>query len=96
MADYRLAPAAQRDLEDVFDYTAERWGVAQAMRYAERIAAACTDLAEAPERAQRCDHVRSGYRRRSVEQHVIYFQATAYGIAVIRILHQRMDVSRLL
>lgn len=96
MADYHLAPAAQRDLEDVFDYTVERWGPVQAMRYAERIVAACADLADAPERAQRCDHVRPGYRRRAVEQHVIYFQATAYGIAVIRILHQRMDVNKLL
>jgi toxin ParE1/3/4 len=29
-----------------------------------------------------------------VGQHVIYFRVTRYGIAVIRILHQRMEAAR--
>ena len=61
------------------------------MRYTDLIEAACADLAEAPQRAQGCGNIRPGYRRRSAEQHVIYFRPTSYGIAVIRILHQRMD-----
>jgi toxin ParE1/3/4 len=44
--------------------------------------------------AQGCGHIRPGYRRRGVEHHVIYFKQTDYGIAVIRILHQRMDAPR--
>ncbi|MDG2533959.1 type II toxin-antitoxin system RelE/ParE family toxin [Sphingomonas sp. HITSZ_GF] len=94
MAEYRLSPRAQRDLEEVFDYTVERWGLPQALRYTDFIEAACAALAEAPRQAQDCAHIRPGYRRRSVEQHVIYFTVTAYGIAVIRILHQRMDAGR--
>jgi toxin ParE1/3/4 len=38
--------------------------------------------------------VRAGYRRLSVGRHVIYFRRTEYGVAVIRILHGRMDPSR--
>lgn len=94
MAEYRLSPRAQRDLEGVFDYTVAEWGLAQAMRYIDLIEAACADLAEAPQQAQGCGDIRSGYRRRSVEQHVVYFRPTRYGIAVIRILHQRMDAGR--
>jgi hypothetical protein len=38
-------------------------------------------------KAPACDHhTRSGYRRRRVERHVIYFRATAYGVAIVRIL----------
>ena len=94
MAEYRLSPRAQRDLDGVFDYTVAHWGPAQAMRYADLIEAVCAELADAPRRAQECPHIRPGYRRRRVEQHVIYFQLTSYGIAVIRILHQRMDAFR--
>lgn len=94
MAEYRLTPRAQRDLAEVFDYSVASWGLAQAVDYAELIAAACTELAEAPLRAPACDHVRPGYRRRGVGSHVIYFRPTDYGIAVIRILHQRMDAGR--
>ncbi|QJU57796.1 type II toxin-antitoxin system RelE/ParE family toxin [Sphingomonas sp. AP4-R1] len=94
MADYRLSPRAQRDLEAVFDYTAHHWGLAQAMRYTDLIEAACADLAEAPQHAQDCSHIRPGYRRRGIGQHVIYFRPTGFGIAVVRVLHQRMDVAR--
>jgi toxin ParE1/3/4 len=33
MAEYRLAPAAERDLETIWLYTRRQWGVDQADRY---------------------------------------------------------------
>ncbi len=71
-----------------------RWGLAQALRYTDLIEAACADLAEAPHQAQGCANIRPGYRRRNVEQHVIYFRTTDYGIAIVRILNSRMDAAR--
>lgn len=94
MAEYRLSPAAQRDLEDIFDYTAAEWGLEQAFRYIDLIEAACALLAEAPMSAAACDHIRPGYRRRPVQRHVIYARAEPYGVAVIRILHDHMDAER--
>jgi plasmid stabilization system protein ParE len=44
--------------------------------------AACAALAEAPQKGQDCAHIRTGYRRLGVEQHIIYFRAAANGIAV--------------
>jgi toxin ParE1/3/4 len=32
-AEYRLAPAAERDLENIWLYTFENWGIEQAHRY---------------------------------------------------------------
>ncbi|WP_371868153.1 type II toxin-antitoxin system RelE/ParE family toxin [Pseudoduganella rivuli] len=51
-------------------------------------------LAQFPMAALACDYIRSGYRRSRVERHMIYFRVTDYGIAVVRILHERMDASR--
>jgi plasmid stabilization system protein ParE len=34
------------------------------------------------------------YRRYRVEWHMIYFRITTYGIAIIRILHGRMEALR--
>jgi toxin ParE1/3/4 len=79
MAEYRLTPRAQRDLDGVLDYTVTRWGLPQAMRYTDRIEAACADLAEAPQQAQGCAKIRPSYRRRAVEQHVIYFGRPVTG-----------------
>jgi toxin ParE1/3/4 len=50
MAEFRLTPAAERDLESIWTYTVQHWGVEQAN----------------------------------------------YGIAVVRILHERMDAPRYL
>jgi toxin ParE1/3/4 len=94
MADYRLSPAAERDLETIFDRTVAEWGLSQALRYTDLLEAGCAALADAPQRSQRCDPIRPGYRRRRVEHHFIYFQRTDYGIAVMRILHERMDAPR--
>lgn len=96
MAEYRLTPAAEQDLEAIWIHTARHWSVAQAGRYIDIMTAAFASLARAPRTAPACDHIRPGYRRRSVEQHMIYFRITPYGIAIVRILHQRMDAPRYL
>lgn len=94
MGSFRLSPAAQRDLDGIFDYTAEHWGVAQAIRYTTDIKDACASLADSPAQGRDCGHIRAGYRSRAVGRHTLYFKASPYGVAVIRILHERMDVGR--
>jgi toxin ParE1/3/4 len=96
MAEYRLTPAAERDLEMIWTYTRQQWGVDQANRYTDILTATFAELAQSPKTAPACDQIRPGYRRRSVERHMIYFRITAYGIAIIRILHDRMDAPRYL
>jgi len=94
MAEYRLSPAAERDLEGIWKYTRREWGLDQAERYTDLLTAAFQVLAESPKSAPACDHIRQGYRRRNVERHMIYIRITDYGIAIIRVLHERMDAPR--
>jgi toxin ParE1/3/4 len=94
MAEARLTPAAERDLEGIWTYTRDQWGAEQADRYTDMLSAAFDELARGPKTAPACDHIRPGYRRRSVERHVIYFRIMSYGIAVVRVLHDRMDATR--
>lgn len=94
MAEYRLTPAAEHDLETIWTYTLRQWGVEQANRYTDILTEAFTELAHSPKTAPACDYIRPGYRGRSVERHMIYFRITSYGIAIVRILHDRMDALR--
>lgn len=91
MAEFRFSPAAEDDLDGIFDYTVQQWGLEQATHYTQLIEQACRALAEARLPAQDCSHIRPGYWRYSVARHVIYFRLEPYGIAVIRVLHARMD-----
>ena len=93
-AEYRLSPAAVSDLKAIWLYTIGEWGIEQAHRYTDDLTAAFNQLAQSPLLGTTCDHIRKGYRRRNVGRHVIYFRSTEYGIAVIRVLHDRMDAPR--
>ena len=68
--------------------------LSRAERYTDLLIAAFRALADSPNSAPACDHIRQGYRRRNVERHMIYFRVTEYGIAIIRVLHDRMDALR--
>ena len=94
MAELRLSPAAERDLEGIWRYTAERWGVAQAEHYIDLLYAAMQAAAQAPEAAPRCDAIRPGYRRQWAEQHAVYYQVSETAVVVVRVLHQRMQAAR--
>ncbi|MBV6388535.1 MAG: Toxin ParE1 [Nitrosomonas europaea] len=94
MAEYRLSPAAQRDLDGIFNYTFQQWGTAQAIHYIDILEAACVKLVEIPSQGQDCSYIRPGYRRRHVERHIVYYRIEPFGVAIIRILHYRQNVLR--
>ena len=93
-AEYRLAPEAERDLEAIWLYTLEQWGLEQANRYTDELTDVFARLAVGPQLGTACDHIRIGYRHSRVGRHVVYYRMTDYGIAVIRILHDRMLPTR--
>lgn len=51
MAEYRLTPAAEQDLEAIWTYTAQQWGVMQADRYIDFLTAAFDVLSQLPKTA---------------------------------------------
>ena len=94
MADYRLTPAARRDLEGIWRFTCAQWDIVQADRYLDQFTDSFRILAQTPGIGPTCDHIQHGTRRWPMERHMIYFRITPYGMAVIRILHARMDPRR--
>ena len=91
MARFRLSPAARQDIDDIFEFSVQRWGVDQAFRYTDAMVAAFHRFAESPALAQDCSDIRAGYRRGLVGRHYVYFVTDTQGIVVIRVLHQRMS-----
>lgn len=91
---YKLSPAAQRDLADIWTYTRRMWGVEQARYYVRSIRDACEALGRSTKRGQAIEDIRPGYRRLAVGAHVLFYRhGSNEEVEVIRILHQRMDVS---
>ncbi|MBX9773110.1 MAG: type II toxin-antitoxin system RelE/ParE family toxin [Xanthobacteraceae bacterium] len=94
MSGYVLSPRAQADLDQIWNYTAERWDEDQADRYVLVIRAAIEAVVRDPRRGRACDHIRSGYRKYPAGSHMLFFRVISDGIDVVRILHQSMDFER--
>ena len=97
MAVFVLKAAAKADLKRVARFTENRWGRDQRNRYLKQLDEAFHQLANNKQIGKRCDYIRSGYRKLPVVSHVIYYKVVDTDqIAIIRILHKNMDVSRAL
>lgn len=95
MGRYLLSPAAQADLEDIWDYTVQRWDVEQAEEYLRGLQHAIERAAANPRVGRSCDEIRPGYRKLAAGSHTLYYRLSPDRIVdVVRILHQRMDVDR--
>lgn len=90
---YVLSPMAEADLEDIWVYTAETWSAEQAETYTNDIINVFEELADGQKKGRPVE-VREGYLKALVGRHAIYFQVRSDVIAIIRILHQSMDVER--
>jgi toxin ParE1/3/4 len=92
---YVLSPAAQFDLEQIWDCTCERWSDDQAERYVREIQRATELVADNPLIGRPCEEVRAGYRRHAVGSHTLYYRVAAgHLIEVVRVLHKHMDVDQ--
>jgi len=87
------SPAAITDIDGIWYYTAETWGLDQADRYTDEIRDACNDLSAGMKHGRAVD-VRDGYLKYAVGKHIAFFVRSGDGVAVIRALHQWMDIER--
>jgi toxin ParE1/3/4 len=84
---------ARDDLLRIWLYTAEVWGVEQADRYLDQLEAGFDRLRENPFLGADYSVVRAGYRRLAVERHRVFYFVSGKRIEIVRVLHDRMDVS---
>jgi len=90
MAGYKLTPEAISDLEDIWNYTAEHWGVDQAIKYVESLNNAFILLAETPEMSRTRTELSPSVRIHTHAKHMIAYLTESTHILVVRILHKSM------
>ena len=90
------APLAEQDLEVILDFIAQDKPEA-ARQFIDRLRSACERLSSHPFLGQKCpEFPKREYRRTSVGQYAIYYEARPNEIAVLRVIHGSRDVNRLL
>ena len=92
MPKYSVSKAAQSDMRAIARYTFERWGVNQAIRYAQSLQTCFQILAENLEMGRACDAVSSGLHRHEQGKHVAFYRLRPGGIRIVRVLHQQIAI----
>lgn len=92
MKRYRIAAQASVDLAEIWAFIAAD-SISAADRFLDDVAARCESAARLPGIGRRREELGPGYRSVPVGSYLIFYQPTAEGIEVIRILSGFRDLS---
>lgn len=90
----RYSRRARADIRDIWDYTVDNWGQAQAEIYLGLIDAALDSIDDDPKLGRPLSGLRKSYRKYLVGSHVVFYRLKGRSVFIVRILHQRMDPER--
>lgn len=91
---YEISGRARKHLDKIHKESCAEWGIEQTEIYFHGLHNGFTFLAENPQGGTACDNIRKGYRRFRVARHMIYYRPAPYGVAIMAVLHDRMDAKR--
>ena len=95
MAKVILRQKAIDDLNDIWDYTFEKWSAKQADKYYATIKLACNRIRQNPDVGKEYDGINKNLLGLKSWKHIIFYKSLSEDkIEVIRILHERMDLKK--
>ena len=89
---YRLSRSAENDLAEIWNYTVQSWGEPQAEKYLKGLEARFLELADNPDQGKARKDLSPEYRSYHEARHVLFYSQHNDGIAIARVLHERMDL----
>ncbi len=91
-AKYTIRALAQADLESIWLYTCEQWGVVQADTYLNVLIQRFDWLADSPALGKSRNDIKQGYFCFPQGMHLIFYMIKSNKIEIIGIPHQQMDI----
>lgn len=91
-----LSKAADADLEDIFDYTFDEFGVDQAVSYVSGFDEAFDMISKNPEIGRERKEIREEVRSLVKDKHIIFYRSLSDHVRIMRILHGSRDLPRFL
>ena len=89
---YQIRSAAQSDLESIWLYTYEQWGITQANTYIELLIDRFNWLAENPLLGKARNDIKQGYFCFPQGMHLIFYMQKNNQIEIIGVPHKSMDI----
>lgn len=92
MGRYRLRPKAEKDLEDIWNYTVKRWGIEQAVKYIDELDEAFGILAGSPHICRERPEFDPPVHIHHHKKHLVIYMMEDSSIFILRVLHENMDI----
>ena len=93
MAKVILRQKAINDLNNIWEYSFEKWSENQAYKYYETIKLACKRIGDNPDIGKEYAEIKRNLLGLKSGKHIIFYHLISENtVAVIRILHVRMDL----
>jgi toxin ParE1/3/4 len=89
MASFSLTPKASADIDRIYDFGIDRFGLTQANQYLDALEQRFNEIAETPLLYPAVDHIRAGHRRSVCGVHTIYYRINTKGVEIIRVIGQQ-------
>jgi toxin ParE1/3/4 len=93
MANYRLSEKADQDLDDIFLYSFESFGLEKADDYLDSLITRLHNISNSPMMYPEAQDVQRGIRCSVHSPHTIYYRLIDKEVEIIRILRQQ-DVTK--
>lgn len=92
---YELTAVARQDIRDINRYTVKQWGKKKAIAYISALYERFDWLGANPHFGKKRTDIKKRLMSYQEGSHVIFYRIDAQGrVAILRILHQRMDFKR--
>ena len=91
---YMLSKIAEKDLEDIFDYTHREFGLDQAILYVLSIDEVFTLISQNPKLGIDRNEIKKGLKSFVFKSHIIFYRIITNKIRIVRVLHGSRDLSK--
>jgi len=87
-----VKPKAELDLEQIYLFTFNKFGLTQAEKYQDELFEGMMLIANSPFIGKIYPHSKKEYRKLHVNRHLIFYRHSKESCEIIRVLHDSMDV----
>lgn len=92
MLELRLSPKAVIDLEQIYEFTSQTWGINQSDKYQDELFTAMRLISKNPRIGSQYYFKEGNYRKMNINRHILFYKQNKKECLVVRILHERMDL----
>lgn len=95
MSDYKLTQKAVEDLNNIWEYTCEKWSESQADEYYKILLETFQRIANNPNLGKYYEELDSNIYVFRLQQHIIFYRKiNQKSMEIVRILHGKMDLKK--